>query len=393
MDENLLVLSIPSYGITRQYLLSFLNVLDKEKIGIKIDGNKIKVKSAKASLPKVFAEAFYIAEARLRDYVERKTGTEEVDEDSEQKKSVRKPRMDIPATGNEKDILVKVKKDLKVPSDTSFVEVFHHFGDYLVKLENNDLQALAKKEKIHSPLSIFKPELYGYTRGPYFDGKLKSEVISGEEAKLSTWEFLIRLAGYVISRVGIVMIPSGNKPQYLTVLALPTDTRYTRGEFELMLDSMKEFPGFRPEEGMIMWMAMNLPKKVDEILVVGMKNPGGMSPAEVRIGFNVPLASYRAKANKFLDNIEKYDHKRSLQWMIRTAMWEKEADTERELLKLLFLASQGDGRSREELMLRSSRLLLSTSSSSQSASDAKGRDFKRLVDYCRNLAYTVPLLP
>lgn len=389
MDENVLELGIPNYGITREYILSFLNMLDKEKVDLKIDGNKVKVKSDCASLPKIFADAFYIAGDRLRDYIERRSGTEEVDEEPMQKKSAKKPRIDIPASGNDKDVLTKVKKDLKIPTTSSFVDVFHYFGDHLKKLENNELQMLVKKEKVHSPLSIFKPELYGYTRGPYFDGKLKSEEVSGEEAKLSTWEFLVRLAGYVISRVGVVMIPSGNKPMYLTVLAMPTDIGYRKGEFELMLNSMKEFPGFNPEEGMIMWMAMNLPTQLDEVLVVGMKNPGGMSPAEIKIGFNVPLASYRAKANNFLKKIEEYGSEKSLEWMIRTAMWEKEADTEKDLLKLLFLASQGDIRSREELMLRASRMLLP---SNQSLSEAKNEGKRKLLDYCKNILWTIPLL-
>lgn len=388
MDDQNLALKLPSYGITRQYILSFLNAVDKEKASIQIDGNNIEIKSTNAPLTKAFAEAFQMAEDRLRDYVDRKSGMEEDISSVEQKKSERKPRMDIPASGNDKEILSKVKKDLKLPADTSFVDVFHHYSKYLEGLESKDLQILARSEKIHSPLSIFKPELYGYTRGPYFDGKLKSEEVSGEEAKLSTLEFLIRLAGYVISRVGIVMIPSGNKPIYLTVLALPTDIRYTRSGFELMLNSMKEFPGFRPEEGMIMWMALNLPDHLDELLVVGMKNPGGMSPAEIKIGFNVPLSSYRARAKDFLYKIKENKKQNSFQWLIRTAMWEKEADTERELLKLLFLASQGDERAREELMLRSSRVLLSSSSESNN-----GRDAKRLTDYCKNIAYTIPLLP
>ncbi|MEN3053087.1 MAG: hypothetical protein ABC606_04690 [Candidatus Methanosuratincola petrocarbonis] len=390
MDESHFILKLPSYGITRQYILGFLNAMDKEKTEINFNGNKIEIRSPNARLSKVFADVFRVAEDRLRDYVERKTGVEEPDsEDAEQKKSERKPRADIPASGNDKGILYKVKKDLKLSEDASFVEVFHHFANYLEGLESKEFQMFAKSEKIHSPLSIFKPELYGYTRGPYFDGKLKSEVVSGEEGKLSTFEFLIRLAGYSISRVGIVKIPSGNNPMYLTVLALPIDIGYTRSEFELMLNSMKEFPGFRPEEGMIMWMAINLPEYLDELLVVGMKNPGGMSPAEVKIGFNVPLSSYRAKAKDFLDNVKRQEKQKSLQWLIRTAMWEKEADTERELLKLLFLASQGDNRSREELMLRSSRVLLS-SSSSDSKND---RDAKRLIDFCKNITYIIPLLP
>jgi hypothetical protein len=214
--------------------------------------------------------------------------------------------------------------------------------------------------------------------------QVENPIIRGLKA---TFEFLIRLAGYSISRVGIVKIPSGNNPMYLTVLALPIDIGYTRSEFELMLNSMKEFPGFRPEEGTIMWMAINLPEYLDELLVVGMKNPRGMSPAEVKIGFNVPLSSYRAKAKDFLDNVKRQEKQKSLQWLIRTAMWEKEADTERELLKLLFLASQGDNRSREELMLRSSRVLLSSSDSKND------RDAKRLIDFCKNITYTIPLLP
>lgn len=389
MDENVFEFGIPSYGITREYILSFLNMLDKDKVDIKIDGNKIKVKSESASLPKAFAEAFYVAENRLRDYVERRAGPDEADEEPEQKKGAKKTRRDIPASGNEKDILEKLKNDLKIPKETSFVDIFRQFGECLENMELKELQLLAKKEKIHSPLSVFKPELYQYTRGPYFDGKLESDKVSTDGAKLSTWEFLVRLAGYVISRVGIVMIPSGNKPLYLTVLAMPTDIRYTRGEFELMLSSMKAFPGFRPEEGMIMWMAMNLPNQLDEVLVVGMKDPGGMSPAEIKIGFNVPLSSYRARANKFLQKIENSGSKKSLEWMIRTAMWKKEGDAERDLLKLLFLASQGDARSREELMLRSSRVLLSAN---QQSSEAKNEGTKSLLDYSKNMLWTIPLL-
>lgn len=388
MYERKVVLNIPSYGMTRQYILSFVNALDKEKISLRIEGNKVEVGALDAPLQKVFADAFYIAGNRLRNYIERKgMAEEETDEDGKgKKKGERKPRMDIPASGNEKEILVKVKRDLKLPQDASFVDVFHQLGEYLEGTGDDEFQSLVNGKKIHSPLSIFKPELYQFTRGPYFDGKLKSEEVSGDEAKLSTWEFLIRLAGYAISRVGIIMIPSGNKPLYLTVLALPTDVNYSRSSFEQMLSSMREFPGFRPEEGMMMWMAVNLPEYLDELLVVGMKNPGGTAPAEIRIGFNVPLSSYRTRASEFLSRVKKNEKQKSLEWMIRTAMWEKEADTERELLKLMFMASQGDRKSKEELMLRSSRLLLS-------ASEPGNKDAERLIDYCRNLAYTIPLLP
>lgn len=205
------ILKVPNYGITRQYVISFVNAMDKDKVEIQIQGNSIRIQSKSASLPKIFAEVFYEAERRLRDYTERKSGKDVVDgNDSKQDKGDKKPRMDIPASGNDKEILLKVKKDLKMPIDASFVEVFHQFGEYLERMDAKDFQSVANGPKLHSPLSIFKPELYGYTRGPYFDGELKSEEVSQEEAKISTWEFLIRLAGYAISRVGIIAIPSGD---------------------------------------------------------------------------------------------------------------------------------------------------------------------------------------
>ena len=385
-------LKISNFGIVRHYVISFVNMMDKEKADLRIEGNRIKVQSKGAPLPSLFAEVFYKAEDRLRNYVERNPLKEETEADTVNKKSEKKPRVDIPASGkNDKDILVKIKRDLKIPKDTNFVEVFHQFGQHLEKMDMKGFKSLTEAEKIHSPISIFKPELYGYTRGPYFDGKFKSEEVSGDEAKLSTWEFLIRLAGYSIARIGNVRIPSGNKPIYLTVLALPTDLGYTRSNFELMLDSMKDFPGFKPEEGMIMWMAMNLPVYLDELLVVGMKDPAGSSPAEIRIGLNVPLASYRARANEFLRRVNSGNGKKSIQWIIRTAMWEKEADSERDLLKLLFAASQGDRRSREELMLRSSKTVLSYDY--ENVKNKENRDNKRLYDFCRNMVYFTSLLP
>lgn len=388
MDE-IVELKIPNFGITRHYVMSFVNMMDKEKANLSMEGSRIRVQSIGAPLPTIFAEVFEIAGERLRNYVERNSMKEDGDNDSEGKKSEKKPRVDIPASGNDKEILQKVKKDLNIPKDTTFVDVFSQYKEHLERLDAKSFKSEAEGEKLHSPLSIFKPELYGFTRGPYFDGKLKSEEVSGEEAKLSTWEFLIRLAGYSIARVGNIMIPSGNKPIYLTVLALPTDLGYTRSGYELMLNSMKDFPGFKPEEGMIMWMAMSLPQYLDELLVVGMKNPAGMSPAEIRIGLNVPLASYRARANEFLSRVVSGNGQKSIQWLIRTAMWEKEADSERELIKLLFMASQGDRRSREELMLRSSKVLLSANSETMNNRD---RDAKRLYDFCKSMSYAISFL-
>lgn len=67
--------------------MGFLNAMDKEKTEINFNGNKIEIRSPNARLSKVFADVFRVAEDRLRDYVERKTGVEEPDsEDAEQKK-------------------------------------------------------------------------------------------------------------------------------------------------------------------------------------------------------------------------------------------------------------------------------------------------------------------
>lgn len=385
MDQA--ILKIPSYGIVRHYVLSFVSTIEEEKIiPPRIDGDVIKIQSMEGALPKLFAEAFYNAGKRLRNYAERKSESGSNDGSSERKEG-RKPRLEIPASGrNDEIILSKLKRELKLPQDVSFSEAFRFYGDYLNRMDCEEFRSIIEGKKIHSPISIFKPELYGYTRGPYFNGMLDSDKVSGGEAKLSTWEFMVRLAGYVISRVGVTMIPSGNKPIYLTVLALPTNLQYSKSNFELMLSSMNNFPGFKPEEGMIMWMALNLPDYVDELLVVGMKNPAGMSPAEIKIGFNVPLKSYRMRAESFIKSLKENERQKAFQWMIQTAMREKEADSERELLKLLFTASQGDKRSQDELILRSSRAVLHHTESE------KGTAAKRLVDFCRNLIYLVPSL-
>jgi len=355
-------------------VIAVCTLLDRDKCNLELANNKIKIISTEA-IPKLFATTFREVAQRLGDYVE----------GSNQDNKRESKRVDIPATGNEKDILSKVKRNLNLPNEISFIEAFKKFSEMLECANEEKFNAFVNGEKIHSPLSIFKPELYSLTRGPFFDGMLKSDSILNEEAKLSSWDFMLRLGGFIISRTGLAKIQSGSNVTYLSVLILPVDVNYSQAQYKLLLNHFNSFPGFNPMEGTIMWMALELPAYVTNVFVVGLANPFGSNPASVKIGFHVPLSEYRNRATSFLHAVEKKGLEATLKYVVWAGMKEK-VDTERELLKLLFLASQQDPRSIHEFILRSSRHITNISNSKTVTKDTL------LHNYCKNLIRLVPAI-
>jgi hypothetical protein len=275
-------------------------------------------------------------------------------------------RIEVPASGNDKKIFENVKRDLNLSSDSSFAQVFEAYSKYLRKMEEKELsQELSTIKGKYSSPSIFKPELYSLIRGPFQNKQLDSDHIGFDIQKHALGSFLIRLGGYVVSRVGkINASPLREKPVYLTTLVMPAEVQnLTDSDFDKSLRVLrqKNIPGFYPEEALIMWLAASLPPNSPDILVVGMQDPGGQSAAKIDVGMHIPLNSYRSRAEEFLGECRKRNLIDLFRDLIPSAMRDDQSTVSANILRLLFRASQKDSKTAEELLLRASKIVIGNS--------------------------------
>ncbi|MEM2144451.1 MAG: hypothetical protein QXM93_06525 [Candidatus Methanomethyliaceae archaeon] len=345
---NSFSIKLPDSGITRYYMLSFISLIDYDNISsLNIVDGKINIVSKSALVSELFADIFSKVSRNLRNYLE-------VSE---------KKHVEVPASGNDKKIFDKLRSDMNLPSDSSFVEIFEAYAEHLKKVGDAEFNTEMNDEGVYSSPSIFRPELYSLTRGPFFNGRLGSENVRYETDKHPIGAFLVRLGGYVISRAGFTITREMGNIKYLTVLVLPLSTEFTRWNFESLINRLRgeKLPGLSPEEGIIMWLALQLPDIEYDLLVVGMENPSGQVPAKIKIGLHAPLREYRFRAERFLSKIRQLGMEEDLKRLICDASIDNESTVPTNLLHLLFLASQGDRNATDELLLRASKIWVTSS--------------------------------
>ncbi len=381
---------LPGFGISRHYIISFLHLIDHNKADLSIHYNMVRVVSRGAPIGEIIAEAFEKVALSLEHYNQQRqrwgeradtqdssqedTEEEEMDGGGAKKRTSKKTKdkiIEIPATGNERKSFITIKEGVGLTEDSSFVDVFRNYAER-IRREPSALSDFESGSGSISDVSLFRPELYQNTRGPFFDGRLSSDKVRYELRKHTIGTFLIRLGGYVVSRVGRVKVSGpGGRPKYLTALVLPTDpTRVGDFEFESRIRQLREerLPGLRPEEGVIMWLAAVLGDVSSDMLVVGMSDPrsqrGGQNPATIDIRFAVPLRSYRKRAAEFFRAIESA---RSIgtttkielfKWRVGRLIRDYPSSKSVRLLKLLFRASQYEQRSVDEFLFTVSKMAL-----------------------------------
>jgi hypothetical protein len=185
---------------------------------------------------------------------------------------------------------------------------------------------------------------------------------------------MICTAGYIAARHSGHMVMQGKDKKFITVLFLPINLKVTRYDFYKNIRTIEGLPGMSPEEAVILWIALQLPKDFNEdILVLGVEEPGqSMQPvSSITISNEFLLRAKRLE--KLREQQERV--KELLRYALRKGVERQpEIDDTIEYVKLLYLAVQ-EGYEREmlELALRSSRREASLTSTSSQDNTIKNR--------------------
>jgi hypothetical protein len=367
---------IPAWGMTRGYVMNFIHFLSLQDSAIstlKLLNDNRCIISSKIPMGAFVSRAFVDASKKLDEYLRIARGPE------------------VPASGGDREIFARIKKDLNLSGDSTFQSVFRAYAKKVEKMDEDELEReMLDINGIYPSPSIFKPELYEYTRAPFQVDQYASDQTSYDLQKHTLGGFLIRVAGYVYSRAGRVTVKgSGGKFHNLTALVLPIDVGFvTRYDFDSIIESLrkKQIPGFNPVEALVVWLALALPKDAPEILIAGMEDPAGQSPAKINSLASVPLISFRERAKRFLEGINQKENQKS--WLMKSladAVRRDDSDSKL-ILKLLFRALQNDILAVEELSLRVSRIVMDDAFKSE----RKNKDYVR---FCNSLLRNaLPLL-
>lgn len=332
-------------GIARYYVLTFISFLDVARIErISMQGDSVEIQAA-GSAAALLADGVSNAAFALKKYVERWKGVE------------------VPASGNDKKILSSVMESLSIPAGGTFSDALAAHSKNLRNYKPQDLAASFSVfgEGEFSLPSIFKPEQYALTRAPFMREKEKYD------AKVNLDYFMLLLSGYVLSRVGRVRYEAaGGQQTWHTLHVFPYElgasTLAFRRLTELLSSERERLPpGLKPEEALIIWLAMLAPEDTPDVVLASMKDPGGQKAAEVGVSYYLPLSSFAARSGRALREIkERSDLAQLLRLLLQKALTpavgDKAHDRAVELVKLLFIALQGEERQRAELLLRSSRV-------------------------------------
>ncbi len=340
-------LNLPNYGITRFYVIGFVNLINNADL--KIKNNGIEISSKTLSIRDLFTDAFGKVTASLQDYLEQ---------------SRSKQKIEIPASGNDGKIFDKIKSDMGLAKGSSFSDLFEVYRSHLTKISDTEFMQEMNGTGVYSAPSIFKPELYSLTRGPFFDGRRDSSLAGCDEKTLPLGGFLVRLGGYVVSRAGSAIIRGSKPPKYLKILVLPSSTSFTNWDFESVIRNVRRerLPGPHPEEGLIIWLALKLPEGIPDLIVVAMSDPAGMNPARIESQIYVPFNEYRLRAENFLGLIKEREYTERLKSLIVEASKEEHSTLPYKVIKRLFNASQGDPAAVQELRLSISKIIVDSQS-------------------------------
>jgi hypothetical protein len=275
-------------------------------------------------------------------------------------------------SGNDKKIFEKLKTVLSLGKDVSILNALEQYSSIIERINVNILQqALANQSNVKcSPFQAFLLETYSLTRAPFFNGKYKHKL------KMNLHQMMICTAGYIAARHSGHMVMQGKDKKFITVLFLPINLKVTRYDFYKNIRKIDGLPGLSPEEAVILWIALHLPKDFNEdILVLGVEEPRGQKPMQ--------LVSSITISNEFLLRAKRLEKLREQQERVKELLRyalrkgverQPEIDDTIEYVKLLYLAVQ-EGYEREmlELALRSSRREASLTSTSSQDNTIKNR--------------------
>lgn len=350
LDERSVRIVLPP-GVARCYVLTFIAFLDGLE-SIAIYDDYVDVRTVAGSAAELLADGMNVAAFVLKKYNERWKGVE------------------VPASSNDNKIFKSFMKSLHLPEEALFSDALAAYSKRLRDYRPQDLAASFSRfgEGEFSLPSIFKPEHYALSRAPFMRGKEKYDV------KVNLDYFMMLLAGYVLSRVGRVRYEARKRQQaWHTLHVLPYDLGASPMRFRQILEYLSQERGWglpsglRPEEAVILWLAITAPDDVPDVILMSMKDPGGQKAAEIGVSYHLPLGSFIARSGRALRKIKEDENMADfLRWLLQKALTPTVADKVRdravELVKLLFIALQGGEQQRAELLLRASRIEASKAS-------------------------------
>ena len=337
---NVLRIRIPeSLIIPRLYLYSFLNLVEAAK---KETSQYIVLKSD--DVLETISEGLEIT----RELLEKRRN-----------ESIRR-LSDIPMSGNDKKIFMKLCSELKCNLDS--VEILEAYIDMLRSSRGKGVERFRKGleefnigSRGYSLPSIFKLELYKLTRNTFFK--------DGFELKLRvSLDFLVlMLAGYLVSRVGQTRL---DERTWSSVHVLPLELAWSKSSWLSLQETLSgRWYGIRPTDALILYLLIKLwdllRGEPHNLMILGVIDPSGQTPASASVSINAPLREIYLRAGEALTYLLEKDWSRgALERLVRRALTIGQTSKEvaERLVKLIFLSIQGDLRSLEELSLTSSRL-------------------------------------
>jgi len=356
-------IALPKYGISRYYAIAFIHLSSPHGLeSARIEENSMLVRARGKDAKKLLSESYLSTKEILKKYAQSRISEGEKDKTMKKAKKILKGRVEVPMSGNERNVFEEIKKELKLKASASIVDLLDKYVSELKLMNDSDIEEeYGRSDGDFSSISIFKPELYEYTRCPFPDELNKSAIAGYDSEKLTLGGFMLRLSGFITSRVGISPIPGADgRVEYVTTLVMPTvEGKIERSEFTTRLEGLRTLgrvPNLISPEGVIIWLSLLLGRGSPDVAYIGMRNPGGQAPASIVYGESLPLNDYMNRAKRFLSKVE--SDKRNAE-SIRKALI-CEFPEKKSLFSKLFLGSQGDEKSALEFVLRVSRKVKGT---------------------------------
>ena len=347
-------IELPELPYLRCLYYAFIKLIDLDYADIRVVNNTVEVEARGDDIRPVLSEAIKYAVELGKDYEQRGL------------------RSEFPLSGNDKKSknFKNLLNTLGLNMTDNMLNALDKYSSMIKCINFNVLQqALANKSNAEfSPFQAFLLETYSLTRAPFFNGEYKHEL------KMNLHQMMICTAGYIAARHSGHMVMQGKDKKFITVLFLPINLKVTRYDFYKNIRKIDGLPGLSPEEAVILWIALHLPKDFNEdILVLGVEEPGR----------SMQLVSSITISNEFLLRAERLEKLREQQEHVKELLRyalkkgvkpQPEIDDAIEYVKLLYLAVQ-EGYEREmlELALRSSRKEASLTSTSSQDNTIKNR--------------------
>jgi hypothetical protein len=359
-------IGLPPWPYLRQLYVSFVKLIELDYADINFIQDGLEIVARGPDVRAVLSRAFKYAAELGADYRQRGFNNA------------------FPLSGNDvKGPWVKLLQALGLPREASVEQLLSKYSDTITDVEPNELQRALypyTTEGDLAPLQAFLLEFYALTRGPFFDGSYKLKL------RMNLHQLLLCIAGYVAARHVRVLVDR----KFAAVLMLPMGLGITRYDFYRNLrNNIERLPGLKPDEAVILWVALKVPEDFPEdIMVLAIEEPGGQKQASPVSSIPVHITEMRARAG---DALKRLRHLSEVYELLRAALSrgiamagrKPEIDDATEYVKLLFLALQGFERERLELELRAARREAATS---LALSDRAARERHRLAQIARKVA-------